>query len=135
MGLFSGGGAGNSSSNTTTNTTSTDMSVIGGNASTNQTLQLGGVGGTGNAITLTDQGAVQGGLKLALAGIEGAYSTATQSRASSDSLLAGALSMVGTQQKQFTDTIEKVKTSDVRVMIVAGLALVAVVAFKAFGKG
>jgi hypothetical protein len=137
MGLFSfdGGGAGNSTSSTTNNTRNTDSRVVGGEGSANvsQNIDVGTLQ-SGAVVNLTDHGSVTAALQLAMRGIEGANANAGAQQAASGSLLTGALRMAGEQNQQFTDAVEKIKTSDVRVMIIGGLALVAVVAFKAFGK-
>lgn len=102
-------------------TSNTDARVVGGDSSTNISL-------AGNSapvsLTTTDHGAVQGSLQLALAGIEGAQRLATQAQESSGSILSGALRTAGEQQQQFATTLENVKTSDVRVLIIAGLSVV-----------
>lgn len=125
---FSSGGIGNSS--TTDRTSNADLRITAGEGSTNTTLKIDG---TNNTVTTTDYGSVDGALKLALAGIEGANATAQQTIAAQGSLLNGALSMAGQQQQAFTDTVSNIKTSDVRVLVIAGLAVVglgAVVLFK-----
>ena len=104
--------------------------VVGGDNSTNTSTVI-----SGSHNTLSDFGAVRGGLELALAGVEGAYSLAQQTQASQGNLLSGALRMAGEQQQAFTSTLENIKTSDVRVLILAGLAAVVIVGVMAFKKG
>ena len=134
MGLFSfsGGGIGNSQSKNQTTTTSGDLRVVGAgdsvNASAQTNLDLRNLDelndGSSINLTTTDFGAVGAALKLALNGIEGAQSVAKQTIEANGSLLTGALTMAGEQQQAFTDTVSNIKTSDVRVLIIAGLAVV-----------
>lgn len=130
------GGIGNSGPSTSSQTTETvGLEIIGGDGSINTATSLDIRGGT-NSLTLTDHGAVQGSLQLALKGIEGAQQTTQTALASTGGLLEGALKRSGEQSAAFTDTIKDIKTSDVRVLVVAGLAVVglgAVMLFK--GKG
>jgi hypothetical protein len=147
-GLFGGGGGGSSSmesggignSSSTNNNTDEQFEVGvstqgGGNATftrDERSYQLD-IKGDGN--TLTDFGAVSDSLALALRGVELANSTAADISSQTTTLLGGALTMVGEQQQQFTDAVEKIKTSDVRVLIIASVAVVGVVAFIALRKG
>lgn len=82
-----------------------------------------GVTGDGNTISMTDQGAIKGALDLALKGVEGAYNFANQAQASQGALVSGALQSAADQQSKFTSTLENIKTSDVRVLIIAGLGV------------
>jgi hypothetical protein len=87
-------------------------------------------------VTSTDHGAVSASLQLALKGVEGAQQTTQQAIASTGGLLENALARAGQQSQQFTETIKDIKTSDVRVLVIAGLAVVgvgAVALFKARG--
>lgn len=122
-------GGGSKSNNETKNV---DARVVGGDGSTNASVT-----GDGSSVTntMTDLGAISGALDLAKVGIEGAYKIAGQSQAASGSLLTGALSMAGQQNEQFASTLEKVKTSDVRVLVIAGLAVVALGAVYMVKKG
>jgi hypothetical protein len=106
---------------------SNDGRVVGGDDSTNVSTS---VLGNGNTVTTTDFGAVGKAIELAKAGVETAAKTSQQIVAQQGDIYSGALSLVGKQQQQFTDTIKDIKTSDVRVMVVAGLAVVGVVAAK-----
>lgn len=119
MGLFS---SKSSSSSTTTNT---DARVVGGDESSNVSVNnnAGPV-----SLTTTDHGAIAGSLTLALKGVEGAQQIAREAQAASGGLLEGALRMSGEQQQQFTSAIENIKTSDVRTLIVVGMGVVGVVA-------
>lgn len=124
------GNSGPSSSNQETDTNSQDITGAAGSINTATNLNL--EGGT-NTLTLTDHGAVSGSLQLALKGIEGAQQTTQTALASTGGLLEGALKRSGEQSAAFTDTIKDIKTSDVRVLVVAGLAVVglgAVMLFK-----
>jgi hypothetical protein len=134
----------------TSDTFNTDARVVGGDDSRN--YSLGGTGhtvgssgntqsikfnikGKGNTVTTTDFGAVSGSLALALQGVEGAQTIAREAQAASGGLLEGALRMSGEQQKQFTDVIEKIKTSDVRTLIITGMAVMGLAAVMYFRKG
>lgn len=97
--------------------------------------QAVGVSGDGNTITFTDQGAVKGALDMALKGVEGAYNFAQQAQASQGSLVTGALQNAADQQAKFASTIENIKTSDVRVLIISGLAVVGIAAVMLAKKG
>lgn len=120
---FSSGGIGNSKSDSQSQ--QTDLGVSGGADSlVAPTL----ITGSGNTITMSDAGAVGGALKLALQGIEGAQGLASQAQASVGGLLTGALGSAADQNKQFATALENVKTADVRVLIIAALAGVALVA-------
>lgn len=125
MGLLS---SKSSSKNTTNNT---DARVVGGDDSLNTSLH---VSGTRNLVTTTDHGAVSGSLTLALRGVEGAQSLAREAQAAQGSLLEGALKMSGAQNEHFASTIEKIKTSDVRTLVIAGLAVVGLAAAMYFRR-
>jgi hypothetical protein len=114
-----------------TTTKNTDARVVGGEGSSNASVNdnQGTV-----SIMSTDHGAVDGGLKLALAGVEGANRITGQVIASQGGLLDGALKMAGAQNAAFSSAIENIKTSDVRVLVVAGLAVVGL-AFVKLHKG
>lgn len=118
------------SSSSEQQTSSTDARVVGSEGSTNASI----VGNQGNVtLETTDHGAVSASLQLALRGIEGANTTTGQAIASTGGLLEGALRNSGQQAAAFVDTIKDIKTSDVRVLVIAGLAVVglgAVVLFK-----
>lgn len=113
---------GDSSSSQTTN--NTDARVVGGENSQNASV----VGNSGPvSITSTDHGAVAGSLQLALKGVEGAQATARETIAATGGLLDGALRMVGEQQQQHSQALENIKGSDVRTLVIAGMAVVGVV--------
>lgn len=108
-------------SDSTQQTSNTDARVVGGEGSSNASI----VGNEGSvSVTTTDHGAVSGSLALAMRGIEGANSTTREALASTGGLLEGALRNSGQQAQAFTDTIKDIKTSDVRVLVIAGLAVV-----------
>lgn len=148
MGMFGGfnpmdmlGGGGG-------NTTSANSEGIGNSKSANDSraydLSAGGGDGstvnsnatvvTGGTVTMGDYGAISQAMKLALAGVEGANKIASDTQAAQGGLFAGALSMAAEQNKQFASTLENIKTSDVRVLIVAGLAVVGMVGFAVFAR-
>lgn len=127
MGLFGGG---NSSSSQTTN--ALDASVTAGQQSTNTSV---GIQGSGNVVTSTDYGSVSKSLDLAFKGIELAHQQASEVQASSGGLVEGALATVKQQQQQYASTIENIKTSDVRTLILSGMAVVGIVALMAFKRG
>lgn len=120
---------GDSESNSAQTTKNTDARVVGGDSSSNASVNDNQ--GTVSIMT-TDHGAVSGSLQLALKGIEGAQQTTQQAIASTGGLLENALQQSGQQAQQFTETIKDIKTSDVRVLVVAGLAVVGIGAFAMF---
>lgn len=117
------------------NTTTGDGNLVGGEGS-NIASTHAHVGGVNNAIniTSTDHGAVSGSLALALAGVEGAQKLARETQQATGGLLDGALRMVGEQQQQFTAAVENIKTSDVRTLIMVGMAVVGIAAAFAFKR-
>lgn len=126
---MSSGGIGNSASENFN--AANDGRVVGGDGSSNSSTLI-----TGGTNTLTDHGAVQSGISAALAGIESATAIAQQAQATQGGIFDGALRVVGDQQKQFTNALENVKTADVRVLIIAAIAGVAMLGLWAMrGKG
>lgn len=115
---------GSSKSTSTQTTTSIDGRVVGGDSSSNLSLN----GNTGNvSIVTTDAGAVHDSLQLALAGVEGAQQTAQAAIGSQSTLLTGALQAVQQGQSEFTSAIEQIKTGDKTTRnVVIGFAVVAV---------
>lgn len=108
---------GSSKSSSTQTTTSIDGRVVGGDSSTNLSLN----GNTGPvSITTTDAGAIHDSLALALAGVEGANATAAAATSS-------AISAVQQGQAQFTSAIEQIKTGDKTTKVVVIGAVVAAV--------
>jgi hypothetical protein len=118
------------SSSSRNETSQNDARITGGDGSTNATVT-----GDHSSVTLTDRGAVSGALNVALKGVESAYSFASQAQASSGTLLAGVLGTNTKQQEQFTSAVEKIKTSDVRVLVIVGLGVVGLAAVMLFKKG
>jgi hypothetical protein len=113
---------GSSKSTNSQTTTSIDGRVVGGDQSTNLSLN----GNTGPVqITTTDAGAIHDSLALALAGVEGANATAAAAT-------SGALTAVQQGQAQFTSAIEQIKTGDKTTKVVVVGAVVAAVAFAYF---
>lgn len=123
---FSSGGIGNSKSANETN--NQDASVVGGEGSTNSSQLI-----TGSNNTVTDHGAVSQSMQLALAGVQGAQQLAQQAQAAQGTILTGALKTVSDQQAGFTSALENIKTSDVRVLIIAAIAAVALIGFRLAG--
>jgi hypothetical protein len=109
-----------SSSNPTTN--NADGRVVGGDESTNSSTVI-----QGSNNVVSDHGAISSAVELAKAGIEGANKTSAALVASSSSVYEGALNLVGKQQADFTNTLENIKTSDVRTLVIAGMAVVGLV--------
>lgn len=135
LGGLDGGGIGNSESKSQTSTENNDQRVVGGDSSVNTSTKLD-ISGSGNNLQLSDQGAISAGLQLALKGIEAGQSTARESIAANGALLDGVLKNAGAEQAAVIDTISNIKTSDVRVLIVTGLAVVGIGAAIAYkGKG
>jgi hypothetical protein len=143
MGLFSS----KSSSSSSQTTHNTDARVVGGEDSLNASI----VGNTGPvSVTATDHGAVEAsfnlgdlavrdslqlagdtvnaGFRSALSGIEQGSKTAREALATSGELLTGALRQSGEQQQQALNTLQDLKSADVRVLVVVGVAAVAIVA-------
>lgn len=125
MGFLFGG-----DSASTTKNTSNDARVVGGDASTNTSTV---VSGDGNTLNLSDYGAVSGSLKLAMAGVQQANDNAKASVQMSTGLVSDALGMQSKQQAAFTSALENVKTSDVRILIFAALAVVGLAYFRTKG--
>lgn len=124
---------GDSSSEVENKTYNTDARIAAGDGSTNASVN--GNSGAVN-ITTTDHGAVSGSLELAMKGVELAHQTESQLITSTGGLLDGALQRQAQQQQQFTETVKDIKTSDVRVLVIAGLSVVAfgaIAIFKAKG--
>lgn len=126
--LFGGGGGGSSmssggigNSKSANETTNLDGRVAGGNQSSNSSTI---VSGDGNTLTLTDAGAVSGSLQLAMAGITQANENVAATIGAQRALLKDALGTQAEQQSAFTSAIEKIKTADVRVLIIVGLVVV-----------
>lgn len=125
LGSFSGGGIGNSQPTSNTKTENADMRVVGGNDSINTSTKLAiKQDGIGNTITTTDYGSVGAALKLAMNGVEQANATAQQAVASSGGILDGALHNQAASTQQFVDSVTAIKTTDVRVLVIAGLVVV-----------
>lgn len=122
MGLFS---FLESKSSSSSSTSSQDESFVAGNDSTNSVVNLDG---SGNTVTTTDFGAVAGGLKLALAGVEGANKLATQVQADSNDLMSGIFKQNAQQAANLTQAVVDLKSSDVRTLVIAGMAVVGLVA-------
>ena len=123
---MSGFGVGNSESKQSNSTTSIDGRVVGGEYSTN--VSLSGNSGAVSVVT-TDAGAVNGALKLALAGVEGANHTTELALNNSGDLLSDALKTVANQQQGFTSAIEQIKTGDKSLgILVGGVAVIALAA-------
>ena len=138
MGLLSGllGGGGMSSGGVGNSASTNDSRVydLTTGAGDDSTINATNTVVTGGTVTMGDYGAVQGALKLALAGVEGANKLAGDVSASNAGLLDGALSNSKAQNAQFTSALENIKTSDVRVLIFGALAVVALVGFAIFSK-
>lgn len=129
MGFFS------SSSSSSQSSEAYDMRQVGGANSPLSNLRIDLNKNKNSTINLTDGGAVSQAITLAVKGIEGAQQTAREAVASNSSLLDGVFSSASKQQEQFTSAVENIKTSDVRTLIIAGLAVVALVAVQLFRKG
>lgn len=133
FGSNSESGIGNSKSQQTNQTTSTDASVVGAENSINTSSHLK-VDGSNNVITQSDYGAVAGGLKLALAGIEGANTVALTAQQQTSDLMSGIFKQNAQQASNLTSAVVDLKTSDVRTLVFAGLAVVGLVAVQLFKK-
>jgi hypothetical protein len=123
-----------------------DGRVVGGDSSSNASI-TGDVGGSVN-IVATDHGAITAGAATASKSLDAAMQGITtlgdvakqsvksgadlsaQAMANSNTMMSGALSAVREAQADFTSTMENVKSSDVRVLVVAGLAVVGIAATK-----
>lgn len=129
------GGIGNSGPSTSNQETDTFGQDITGAAGSVNTATAFNIEGGTNTLTTTDHGAVAGSLQLALRGVEGAQKTTELALASTGGLLDGALQRSGQQSSEFTSAIKDIKTSDVRVLVIAGLAVVGLGAVMLFKKG
>lgn len=89
---------------------------------------------TGGTNTMGDYGAINGALKLALAGVESAHQLAADISHSNADLLAGSLSNSAKQNEQFSSALENVKTADVRVLIFGVGAMVLIVGLAVFAR-
>ncbi len=108
---------GSSKSTNSQTTTSIDGRVVGGDQSTNLSLN----GNTAPVtINTTDAGAIHESLALALAGVEGANQTAAAATTS-------AITAVQQGQAQFTSAIEQIKTGDKTTKVVVIGAVIAAV--------
>lgn len=116
MGFLFGG-----DSSSTNKNTSNDARVVGGNSSTNTSTV---VSGDGNTLNLSDYGAVHDSLQLAMAGVQQANDNAKATVQMSTGLVSDALGTQAKQQAAFTSALENIKTSDVRVLIFAAIAVV-----------
>jgi D-aminopeptidase len=116
---------GSSKSTNSQTTTSIDGRVVGGDQSTNFSLN----GNTAPvSIVTTDDGAVHDALSLALAGV-------TQANKNASDASSSAMSAVQAGQAQFTSAIEQIKTGDKTTgYVIAGAAAVAI-AFAMSRKG
>lgn len=130
---FSSGGIGNSKSQQSNLTETTDASVVGAEGSINTSSRLS-VDGNNNIVTTTDYGAVSQSLALAKAGIEGAQKLASQSQGDANDLLAGVFSENAKNTDNLTQAVVDLKTSDVRTLVIAGMAVVGLVAIQLFRK-
>ena len=132
---FDGGGIGNSGpSLTEQRTESNDMRVVGADGSVNSSTKID-VSGANAILTTTDYGAVAGSLRLAgetvhdgyalaLRGIDEANQTANTAVAANGSLLTGALRMAADNGQQTLSVLQNLKSADVRVLSMVGLAVV-----------
>lgn len=128
MGLFS---FLDSKSSSSSSTSSQDESFVAGNNSTNAVVNLDG---SNNSVTTTDFGAVSGGLKLALAGVEGANQLASQAQTQTSDLMSGIFKQNAAQAANLTQAVVDLKTSDVRTLVIAGIAVVGLVAVQLFKR-
>lgn len=125
---------GGSKSKSSQATKNIDARVVGGESSLNTSQVIDASGGSRVRITSTDHGAVSKSLDLAIKGVEGANTTTRQVIEAQGSLLNGALKMSGEQSQKLADTVENLKGNDVRVLVVAGLAVVGVTAAMLFKR-
>jgi hypothetical protein len=128
------GGIGNSKSSNTTQNTDNRLAVGDGG----QTIAIPG---TVSNLTLSDMGAISAGsataskaLELAIMGMEQANKTAQTALVSTGGIMAGVTSSNADTMSTYASSIEKVKTSDVRTLIYAGLGVIGLAAVMMFGK-
>ncbi|WP_431257211.1 hypothetical protein ACQ86G_21500 [Roseateles chitinivorans] len=127
MPSFSGGsGIGNSQSQQQNSSETTDMSVVGAEGSINSSIKQT-VSGSNNVITTTDHGAVSGALALAMRGVEGWQKTAQDAISGSNDLMAGIFDDNAKQAANLTQAVVDLKTSDVRTLVIAGMAVIGLV--------
>lgn len=136
-----GGGGGSSQANTTTTTTTqnTDKRMV----LDGQSVGVSADGGSNVTINTSDQGAIQGAGKIALASISSnstnvdhLLATAdhlfTQQQAALDANTTLTRDLAGTAQTAYADAAAQ--SSGNKNLILMGMAVVGVVAFQALGK-
>lgn len=121
-------------SKSSSSSSSQDGRVVVGEGGQNTSATVSGKNNKVN-LTSTDHGAVAGGLALALKGVEGAQKLAGETIAANGSLLEGSLKMAAEQQEKTTQALENIKGNDVRVLIIAGLAVVGIAASQMLKRG
>lgn len=129
MGLFGGG---NSSSSTTNETQNIDQKIQTAAGST-------GVSASGNSVvTLTDAGAVGKAFDFAKGIASGAANEAAASGAQVSSIAASAMQSVQAAYQGESGTIaaayQTAKAGEQKIMVVAALSVLAIVAIKVMGK-
>lgn len=134
-----GGGSSGSSSQQKTETTNTDKRlVVDGNS-----IGVSADGGSSVTVNTSDKGAIEGAGKVALAAISSNSTNYTHLLSTADHLLtqqskanAANIELTGklaaTAQTAYADAAAQ--ASGNKNLILAGMAVVAIVAFKAFGK-
>jgi len=117
------GGGGNSSSSAST--TNIDQRVVGGDGSTNISLQ------SGNTVTLTDGGSVQASFGFARDALKGAFDFATGSATKSQQVLASALEGVAKSSENVADAYKTSKAGEQKVLVAVGVLIAGVVGIAA----
>jgi hypothetical protein len=114
-GLGGGGGSTTSTSEQTTN--NTDARIVGGENSTNASVN----NSSGNTITITDSGAVAGALDLARTSLTTSQTVASAAMGTTEKTFEGALDAV-------SDAYETAKAGDQKIVAIAGMAVVGLAA-------
>lgn len=122
MGLFGGG---NSSSSTANYTDQKDMRVVGGDASQN-------ISANDSTITVSDFGAVQGGLNTANRALELSTQLISentrQAAQEQASMYSGALNAVASARQDVADAYKSATTPENSMLKIAGFVVVGVAA-------
>lgn len=133
-----GGGSSSADSSTKTTTTNTDQRVVADNGAS-----VVSVSGSGNSITTTDGGAIKGAGEVATTAIKTNATNVDHLLATADHLFTQQANTVqasldltkslnSSSQAAYKDAANI--ASGNKELILAGMAVVAVVAFKSFGK-
>ena len=119
-----GGGGGSSSSSSNQTTTNTDSRIVGGDASSNLSIN----GSSGNVINMTDNGAVNGALDLAKTSLTTSQTVASAAMGTTEKTFEGALGAVN-------DAYSTARAGDQKIVAIIGMAVVGLAAAALVIKG